>query len=513
MGTNLATRVFRKLHVRLTVMFLLLLAVSIWAYVYWVNSALLETYDDAEEEFWYEQRALAEIDSLAGEIAEGWPDRRTADSVLCDYGTLVEDYEAELVLFDAAGQYFASCRPGSLRVAVPEVDPVLLADMSDGEWDFGLYPDPSNVDMYVNRIFNVVRVQPASHGDGDPAGFLVASFEPLTIRPGDASQDERSMLLGALALLLIYAAGSSLIIMAWTSRRVSRLSHGVAAFTAGDLRSRVPDGSKDEIGTLGRDINAMAARIETMVEELQRKEQFQRELVANVSHDLRTPLTAVRGYVESLNLRGENLSTDERSRYLEVINTKLDHLNELVEHTLVLSRIDSGQAAFRFEDFSLGELAASVLQRCEAVAAPREVNLGLDLEPGLPDVHADPLQISRVIQNLVENGIKFTPAGGTVQVAARREDSRVRITVSDTGAGIPAADLPHVFERFYTGDKSRTTRPGDGEPGRLQRSVGLGLAIASRIVAEHDGKLAVASIEGQGSTFWFNLRQAPQLED
>jgi len=507
-GTNLATRIFRKLHVRLTVVFLLMLAVSIWAYVYWVNSTVLEPYDDDEERYWYEELAAAEIDSLAEEIATDWPDLLVADTILCTYGSRVASYEAELILFDAAGGYQASCRPDSLHAAVPEVDPKLLADMAGDEWDFETYPDPREVDLFVNRIFKVVRIGQAEAG---AEAFLVASFEPPTLGAGEARRDERTMLLGALALLLLYATGSSLIIMAWTSRRISRLSRGVATFTAGDLQCRVPGGSQDEIGTLGRDINAMAARIETMVEELQSKEQFQRELVANVSHDLRTPLTAVRGYVESLGLREDDLSTDERRRYLGIIIAKLDHLNALVEHTLVLSRIDSGQAAFRFEDFSLGELVGSVIQRCEPVAGPRGVSLDLELEPGLPDVHADPLQISRVVQNLVENGIKFTPAGGAVHIAARRDGSGVRVTVSDTGDGIPAADLPHVFDRFFTGDKSRTARTGDGEPGRLQRCVGLGLAIASRIVAEHDGELAVASTEGEGSAFWFNLRQSPDL--
>jgi two-component system phosphate regulon sensor histidine kinase PhoR len=142
------------------------------------------------------------------------------------------------------------------------------------------------------------------------------------------------------------------------------------------------------------------------------------------------------------------------------------------------------------------------------------VELEIALEPGLPDVHADPLQVSRVLQNLVENGIKFTPAGGRVNVAARREGAAVRVTVSDTGAGIPAADLPHIFERFFTGDKSRTVRPdGADELGRPVRSVGLGLAIASRIVAEHGGQLAVDSTEGEGSRFWFDLRQAPEFAD
>ncbi|MCP4572300.1 MAG: HAMP domain-containing histidine kinase [bacterium] len=512
MGANLITRIFRKLHVRLTVMFILLLAVSVWAYVYWMGKTVLEAFDDETERNWYEQRAEAEIDSLAGELAGEWPNRNAADSLLCNYGRQVEEFEAEIVLFDATGRYFASCRPDSLAAAVPEVDPELLADMSDGVWDFSYYPDPRNVDLFVNRIFDVARVT-TSAGDTVAEAFLVASFEPLTIRPDDASRDERSMVLGALALLLVYAATSSLIIMAWTSRRVSRLSRGVAAFTAGDLRCRVPDGSKDEIGALGRDINAMASRIETMVEELQRKEQFQRDLVANVSHDLRTPLTAVRGYVESLNLQEEELSAGERRRYLDIINNKLDHLNELVEHTLVLSRIDSGQAAFRFEDFSPGELTGSVLQRCEPLAETRGVAVDLDLEPGLPDVHADPLQISRVIQNLLENGIKFTPTGGRVHVTVRRDGAQVRFNVADTGAGIPAADLPHVFERFFTGDKSRTARPVEGEPGRLQRSVGLGLAIASRIVAEHDGSLEVDSTEGEGSVFWFNLRQAAHIVD
>ena len=284
---------------------------------------------------------------------------------------------------------------------------------------------------------------------------------------------------------------------------------GVDAFTTGDLTARVPASSSDEIGSLGRHINAMAGRIENMVNELTQKERFQRQLVANVSHDLRTPLASLRGYIETLSMGGQEVSPEERRRYLTVVTDKLDHLDRLIEHVLVLSRIDSGQAAFRCEDFSLGELAGMVLDRCGEPASERAIELDLELEADLPDVHADPLQMGRVLQNLVENGIKFTPAGGRVSVCARRDDGGVCVEVRDTGIGIAPDDLPHIFERFYTGDKSRTVvRAERGSDDHLSRSSGLGLAIASRIVEGHGSRLEVQSSPGAGSLFRFRLAAA-----
>ena len=504
-------RFARTLHFRITAIFVVLVVLVGGAYYAWIRATVYSPFDDEEEQTWYEDLAEDELQDLAVRIAPVFGDRDGVERILVDYGRGVAEYEAELVVFDSGGRCRATCTPDSLDLAVASADTALLRDMSDGSWDFESYPDPVDVDSYANRIFDVRRIVTAGTTVAAPAGYLVASFEPVTIAVGEIENDERTMRLQALALLLLYAAASSTIIMLWTTRRIRLLSRGVGAVAAGDLAVRVPATSGDEIGTLGRQINTLAERIESMVSELTQKESFQRLLVANVSHDLRTPLASLRGYIETLSLGGDEVSDEERSRYLTVITEKLDHLDRLIAHVLVLSRIDSGQEVFRAEDFSFGELAEAVLDRCRQASAHRGVALDLELESGLPDAHADPLQIGRVLQNLVENGIKFTPDGGRVTVRARRDADGLRVEVADTGIGIPPEDLAHVCERFYTVDRSRAGGADRSEAdGILGHGTGLGLAIAARLIEGHGSRLEVESVEDAGSVFAFRIAAGGQ---
>ena len=505
---NVLLRITRTLHFRLTLLFIILLCASIAGYYFLLPYTVFSSYDDEDEEHWYKELADDEIDSLANQVAGLLDDKSRAEDLVVDYNMRVTDYEAELVVFDAGGNYICSGCPDSLARAVPRVDASLLMDMSDGEWDYSSYPDSTDLDSYPNRIFHVARLVPTFGDDENPPAFLAASFRPDIYSTEELGADKRGLVVLALAMLLAYATVSALVIMAWTSRRISRLSRGVQVITDGNLDNRVPQSQSDEIGVLGQNINTMADRIESMVDDLRGKEQFQRQLVANISHDLRTPLASLRGYLETLGLRNARLDESDRQRYLDGINRKLNHLDRLIDHALVLSRLDSGQDAFRNEDFSLGELCESVVNRYELAAEGRKVEVVLDLERNLPDVFADPLQIGRVLQNLVENGIKFTSAGGLVTVGARRTGQTVAVTVTDNGMGIDPEDLPHIFERFYTGNKSRTASdvtPTNGAAAALDRSSGLGLAIASRIIEGHGGSLEVASELDNGSRFSFLL--------
>jgi len=504
----------RTIHFRLTVLFILLACASIAGYYYLLPYTVFSTYDTDAEETWYLEYADAQVDSVANHLARHLDDPARAESLLVDYGAEVALYEVEFVVFDPAGQHMWSSNPDSLGRAVPYCDPGVLRDMSDGEWDFGSYPDSTDINAFSNRIMRVSRIVPAIGDDDHPAAYLATSFTPLSYGPAEAGSDRRALVVQALIMLLIYAAASSLIIMAWTSRRVTRLSRGVQVFTDGDMGARVPESKSDEIGVLGQNINVMAVRIESMMDDLRGKEQFQRQLVANISHDLRTPLAGLRGYLETLGLRADKLSDIDRQRFLNNITGKLDHLDRLIDHALVLSRLDSGQDTFRHEDFSLGELATSVLDHYQIAAEGRGVRLELELMDNLPDVHADPLQIGRVLQNLVENGIKFTPGGGKVTLQAHLDESWVEIAVTDSGIGISDEDRPHIFERFYTGDKSRTPvcENTNGVAAALDRSSGLGLAIAARIVESHGGVIEVDSTIDQGSTFRFQIMAAPVEE-
>ncbi len=492
-------RFFRTLHFRLSAVFLLLLAAGAAGYYFWVDATVFSVDTVPGEDRWYDDLAKGEIDSMALVLTPHLTDLSRAESLLVDYGSRVAAFDAEVALISGTGEVLSSSGPDSLSKVLLHVEPALLDSMCLPSWDFDSFPNPYNIDAYENRIFEIQPIIVSGDSTQPPDAYVVASFTPLEIQVEELAADKRQLLFQAIALMLLVAAISGLIIMAWLTRRLRRLAAGVRAFAAGDFAHRVPAGSSDEIALLGGSFNAMAARLDTLIDQLRQSDQFHRQLLVNISHDLRTPLATLRGYVETLSLKGENLPPADRERFLGIIRGNLEHLQQLIEHLLTLSRLDSGQAPFRMDDFSFEELTAEVLARLEGLAAEKGITLEQEVAGELPPVHADPLQMGQALQNLVENGIKFTPAGGRVSVELRTVDQAVEVTVRDTGSGIAPEDLPHIFERFYTADKSRSCKGG---------SSGLGLAIAHKILHEHGRDLAVESHSGQGTSFRFTLPRA-----
>lgn len=499
-------RFAKSLHFKLSALFLAFLGLCLGGYFLWIDAVVFSPYTDSTEKKWFETRAVDELDSLAVRLATV---PQETDLALSGFQDHVARFGVELMIFGLDGVAVASAPGDSLVAAVPRLESALLTAMANEDWDFASYPDKSDVDAYGNRIFDVrVIGEPTA-----PQGFLVASYRPS--EPDAGKMEAHSGLLGTQRMLvkvmvgmLVLAAIAALALMGWTSRRIRQLSAAMESFTGGDLDRRVRGGGTDEIDDLGRHFNHMASHIATMVDSLRQKEQFQRQLIANVSHDLRTPMACLQGHVELLSLRFEQLDSVQRARTLDTISGNLEHLDRLIERMLVLSRLDSGQVVIQAEEFSVVELADSVVRRCEHLALPGGIAVDLRVEAGLPLVKADPLQIAQVLQNLIENGIKFNRPQGhvTVTLAHVAADKRVLITVADTGQGIDEVDLPHIFERFYTGDASRTRR-GDA-PEHLQFSSGLGLAIAAKVVAAHGDELKVDSRRGEGATFRFHLPAA-----
>lgn len=487
------------LHVRVTALFLLLLAISVGAYFLWIRATLLQPPEStADTDAWWHDTKDAEIDSLSRDLAPRLDDPVQLTHALVQFGDHVRPYEAEVAVVDTSGSVVSSSDPDSLDAAIGELDPDLLHAMAQPDWDYESYPDPTSFDSYVNRIFAVVPLS-ADAERGGPDAYLVASFLPVTVTPADLQTDFRHLWFQAIVIMLTAGALSGIIVMMWISRRVHVLADGVSAFADGEYSRRVPARSRDDIGRLGRDFNSMASRLEALIVELRNKETFQRQLIANISHDLRSPMAALGGYVETLVLKADTLSPAQRDQYLEIISGNLDHLGRLIDHLLQLSRLDAGQARFQMEDFALAELLDGVLARCQPAAERKSVTLRTEMPDDLPNVHADPLQIAQVLQNLVDNGIKFNRPGGEVVIAAEPRADRVRISVRDNGEGIAPEVLPHIFDRFYTGDISRH---------RKGESNGLGLAISQKIVQGHDGEIEVTSRHGEGSAFAFTLPAA-----
>ena len=238
------------------------------------------------------------------------------------------------------------------------------------------------------------------------------------------------------------------------------------------------------------------------VTELRRLERVRTEFVANVSHELRTPLTAIHGYLETL-LGGALEEPEHARKFLEIAFRHTERLGRLVSDLTDLSNIELGKVSLRLEATPLDEVVDSVLTMIRPRAAGGEVALSVDLPADLPPVRADRDRLAQILINLVDNGVKYTPAGGRVAVSARRVGpALVEVGVTDTGVGIPPADLPRVTERFYRVDRARSRELG---------GTGLGLAIVKHLVLAHGGELAIESQPGRGTVVRFSLPAARPL--
>ncbi|MFT3956475.1 MAG: HAMP domain-containing sensor histidine kinase [Piscinibacter sp.] len=249
---------------------------------------------------------------------------------------------------------------------------------------------------------------------------------------------------------------------------------------------------------LARQVAQLEAQLAEREAQLSRVAQQRRELLANVSHDLRTPLSSMQGYLELLLLRHGSFEPAEERNYLQTAARQGEKLGRLVNDLFDLTRLEAGDLALQPEDFALGELVQDVVQKFAHEARRRGVRLAACDAQSAPHVHADLALVARVLENLLDNAIRHTPADGSVTVGALAGGSRAALTVSDTGEGIAAADLPGVFDRYDRG--SRVQRAG--------ASPGLGLAIARRIVRLHGGELAIRSTPGTGTSVSFDLPTA-----
>ena len=233
-----------------------------------------------------------------------------------------------------------------------------------------------------------------------------------------------------------------------------------------------------------------------MMQDLSRIRQLQtvrQDFVSNVSHELRTPLAALRALVDTLR-DGALDDPPMAQHFLDRMEGEVDSLTQMVQELLELSRIESGQVPFEFESIPAAQLLQRGADRLRPQAERADIALTLTVPDDLPDVMADAQRVQQVIMNLIHNAIKFTPPGGSIDVSAETADNLVVLVVRDTGAGIPAADLSRIFERFYKTDRSRS---GGG--------TGLGLAIARHAIQAHGGDIWAESVEGEGSTFYFTL--------
>ncbi|MCU0481377.1 MAG: HAMP domain-containing histidine kinase [Anaerolineae bacterium] len=329
---------------------------------------------------------------------------------------------------------------------------------------------------------------------GQQVAFILADTRPTQSLQDTLGQFGNDLLLPLVQAALIGSAIaliSSALISQTIAQPLQALSVAASDIAQGGVHTPVAISGPTEVKTLATAFNDMTTQVS-------QAQQSQRDFLANVSHDLKTPLTSIQGYAQAI-IDG---AAKDPKRAATIIYEESERLNRMVTQLTDLARIEAGRFSFHFAPIDLGQMVTSVAHSLAVMAEKKQIVLDVDAPP-MPPVAADGDRFVQVLNNLISNAIKYTPDGGHVWVKARALDGGVEVSIADNGVGIPEKDLPRIFERFYQVDKARGP----------SRGTGLGLAIVKEIIQAHGGRIDVQSVEGRGSRFsvWMPSPSAPTV--
>lgn len=407
----------------------------------------------------------------------------------------------EIYFLDSDGKIVSfSADPAKIKRQKIDLDPIKR--FINGEANYPLLgDDPRNLDN--QKSFSVAALPTIDN----PQGYLYVVLQGTQydqIQMLEQFQTLETLGVSALAGSLIIGLIIGLILFYRLTRRIRKLNRSVDHFReygketglSQRLASQPDSADGDEISQLSKSFDAMSMRIDQQVEELQAQDHLRRELIANISHDLRTPLAAIHGYIERLKTRFNQLSEAERNEYLDISLAHSKRLNRMIEALFELSKLEARESKPEIEAFSILELVQDVLQKFNLEAESKALTLSFKCDDQLPLVNGDIALIDRALSNLVDNAISCTDAGGSVELILNNEGDSVSVKVKDTGKGIEEKYLPTLFQRFYQADSKRRSS---------SQHAGLGLSITHRILELHGQTIEVTSKIGEGTTFLFRM--------
>ncbi len=412
-------------------------------------------------------------------------------------GMMLVNPGIEIYITDPAGKIMAYSAPEGV-VKRKNISMLAVRKFLDSNTHFPVLGDDPRSSK-TNKVFSVAPIQNGNRLEGYLYIVLGGETYDSIFNLLESSYLLRSWLI-AIFISVLIASVIGYLLFRYITRRVYILSDAMEQFKKTDFSKPVLlperfDGRKgDEIDQLGSTFSQMSDRIIQQVKLLQHNDTSRRELIANVSHDLRTPLASLQGYLETLLLKNETLSKDEKLEYVQTAYENSKRLQKLISELFELASLENNDATLHFEAFSMSELAQDVSQKFKLSAK----NKGIKLETKIPQmpvfVSADIGLIQRVLENLIDNAIKYTPEGGVVEIELAIGNSKVATIIRDSGQGISRHDAQHVFERFYRIEKHRNK---DG--------TGLGLAIVKRIIQLHNSSISVYPAPDKGTIFSFDL--------
>jgi signal transduction histidine kinase len=348
----------------------------------------------------------------------------------------------------------------------------------------------------AGKIFSAARVE----RDGRLRGYVyvVLAGEQYDSALASLGNDQVARLTGrTLSITLGVAILAGLFAFGFITRPLNAIASTVRRFREGDLTARIELGTCGELTELARTFNGMADALATHREELKKMEKVRRELIANISHDLRTPVTAIHGYAETLLMFENRLADAERDYYTHIILQSAGKLKNLVNALFELSGLEAMESMPNREPINIRELVQEVYHAFLFQAGQKNIALSCNNGEDVTTVAIHAGMIERVLENLVANAIKYTPAGGSVTICMTEAGGSVEISVADTGTGIAPELLPYLFDRYL--------RRSGGQSAHAPGGLGLDLVIVKRILELHESQIMVETRPGEGTRFWFTL--------
>ncbi len=486
-------RFFQSFYWKLSLVFLLLLIALGIAQVTITYNSSMQFVRQADQKL---NLNLAE--NMAGEFEAELEDELDISRIKSSiHDMMVVNPRIEIYLLDPAGEILAFFVEKGREVKTDSVNMEPVHEfLNNPQSDLILGQDPRNP----------TRTKPISVAELD-IGRQESGYVYI-ILGGEQYDSALSMLensyflqtsLKIFGIILLVTGIVGMILFAFLTRRLRRMAATIEKFDEGNMNQRVPVDSNDEIGRLAQSFNSMADTLQENVKELKKSDKLRRELIANVSHDLRSPLASIQGYLETILLKGAELSDEKREKYFNIILKNTVGLRKLVDELFELSKLDTQQVEPETESFSIGDLVQDVVLKFEQKAAEKDIEIEPKCPSGMPLVKGDIAMIERVLSNLIENAIQYSDRGGQIEIKLETQNSSVAIQVKDNGPGISEDDLPHIFDRFYRAEKSRSRSSG---------GTGLGLAIAKKIMELHDREINARNRENGGSVFEIELDRA-----
>lgn len=477
---------------------LVLLVVIGWAYIF-ITADTVQKYFQEKNQRLNADLAAHVVQEVKPTYQQGKVDEASMDKIM--HSMMAINPSIEVYLLDVEGNILNYVAPyKKVKLEKVGLDPIHRFIATDGQ-QFIKGDDPRNPG--IQKEFSAAAVSEENQLVGYV--YVVLASEEYDI----AAQDligNYIMRLGGKTMIITLATTLLVGLMAFwfITRYLNQIIKTVNRFKDGHLNERIPVKSSGELKTLAITFNEMAEEILTSMEKIKTAENLRRELVANVSHDLRTPLSVIHGYVETMLMKSETITDEQQNQYLETILKSTERLKKLVGDLFELSKLEAHEITPQKEPFFITELVQDVSQKHKLIAEEKNLTIVPVVANNIPMVHADISLIERVLQNLIDNAIKFSKNGGIITIETHTSGEDVEIMVTDTGQGISEEDIPQVFDRYFNLSKSTGNKVMKDDL-TSQSSAGLGLAIVKKILDIHNATIKLTSKLNKGSSFSFRL--------